>query len=480
MPFVTALVPEVDLAGGRVVIADRPGLVTPLRRGLSEPCASTTSRSSPTTSRRCGCRSPARPPTQGLVEVHVHDLRDLDPRPAPHRRRHAVRRRRRHGDEARAVGRGVRRARASTAPTRGRARRRPGAPFTQALARELADAASGWCSRAAATRASTSGCSTTPRPGPRCVEVSLGDYVLNGGEVAALAVTEAVVRLLPGLHGQRRVAGRGVPRGRAAGVPRLHPAGVLARPRRPAGAARPATTPRSRPGGADAGAAAYGASGGPTCCTPAGVGGVGDRARAPAATPARSSPCSGPAGCRRRWPTTPCDIPALHESLEDVWRGWTTGRPGWSAVAGRLVGAVRGRLEATPATRPGTSAGSWSPPTSRAAGWAGRCSRTSRRWRRPRRRRTCCSPAPAAPTTSGCTGRPATACARDLAGAAGRRDPDQAHADSLGRLTPPVADSSLGPVGRRTARRRTAGDPRRAPATGGARRRRPPATEPHT
>ena len=32
-------------------------------------------------------------------------------------------------------------------------------------------------------------------------EVSIGDYVLNGGEVAALAVTEAVVRLLPGFMG---------------------------------------------------------------------------------------------------------------------------------------------------------------------------------------------------------------------------------------------------------------------------------------
>ena len=30
MPFVTALVPEVDLAAGRIVVADRPGLVTPL------------------------------------------------------------------------------------------------------------------------------------------------------------------------------------------------------------------------------------------------------------------------------------------------------------------------------------------------------------------------------------------------------------------------------------------------------------------
>jgi tRNA (guanine37-N1)-methyltransferase len=32
-------------------------------------------------------------------------------------------------------------------------------------------------------------------------EVSLGDYVLNGGEVAALVVTEAVARLLPGFMG---------------------------------------------------------------------------------------------------------------------------------------------------------------------------------------------------------------------------------------------------------------------------------------
>ena len=30
VPFVTALVPEVDIAGGRLVVADRPGLLTPL------------------------------------------------------------------------------------------------------------------------------------------------------------------------------------------------------------------------------------------------------------------------------------------------------------------------------------------------------------------------------------------------------------------------------------------------------------------
>jgi len=32
-------------------------------------------------------------------------------------------------------------------------------------------------------------------------EISLGDYVLNGGEVAALAIIEATVRLLPGVLG---------------------------------------------------------------------------------------------------------------------------------------------------------------------------------------------------------------------------------------------------------------------------------------
>jgi tRNA (guanine37-N1)-methyltransferase len=35
----------------------------------------------------------------------------------------------------------------------------------------------------------------------RVSEISLGDYVLNGGEVAALAIIEAVARLLPGFVG---------------------------------------------------------------------------------------------------------------------------------------------------------------------------------------------------------------------------------------------------------------------------------------
>jgi len=35
----------------------------------------------------------------------------------------------------------------------------------------------------------------------RVEEISLGDFVLNGGEVAALAIVEAVVRLIPGFMG---------------------------------------------------------------------------------------------------------------------------------------------------------------------------------------------------------------------------------------------------------------------------------------
>jgi tRNA (guanine37-N1)-methyltransferase len=75
-----------------------------------------------------------------------------------------------------------------------------GAPLTQALARDLAtrerlviacgryEGIDARVLEHAAARA-------------ELIEVSLGDYVLNGGEVAALALVEAVVRLLPGFMG---------------------------------------------------------------------------------------------------------------------------------------------------------------------------------------------------------------------------------------------------------------------------------------
>ena len=75
-----------------------------------------------------------------------------------------------------------------------------GQPFTQALARELStrEHLVFACGRyegidqRVIEHAATLG---------EVREISLGDYVLNGGEVAALAVTEAVVRLLPGFMG---------------------------------------------------------------------------------------------------------------------------------------------------------------------------------------------------------------------------------------------------------------------------------------
>ena len=75
-----------------------------------------------------------------------------------------------------------------------------GVPFKQSTARELAGAKhlvfacgryEGIDQRVveyASTRA-------------KVVELSLGDYVLNGGEVAAVAIIEAVVRLVPGVIG---------------------------------------------------------------------------------------------------------------------------------------------------------------------------------------------------------------------------------------------------------------------------------------
>ena len=75
-----------------------------------------------------------------------------------------------------------------------------GVPFTQALARELAPEPrivfacgryEGIDARVAEHAAGRA----------RVLEVSLGDYVLNGGEVAAMAMIEAIGRLVPGVVG---------------------------------------------------------------------------------------------------------------------------------------------------------------------------------------------------------------------------------------------------------------------------------------
>ena len=75
-----------------------------------------------------------------------------------------------------------------------------GEPFTQALARELSTR-----ERLVFACGRYEGIDQRvldhARGRAEVREISIGDYVLNGGEVAALAITEAVVRLIPGFMG---------------------------------------------------------------------------------------------------------------------------------------------------------------------------------------------------------------------------------------------------------------------------------------
>ena len=124
-----------------------------------------------------------------------------------------------------------------------------GTPFTQALARELAarERLVFACGRYegidqrvlddAATRAEVR-------------EISLGDYVLNGGEVAALAITEAVVRLLPGFMGNAESLVEESHEDGLLEYPVYTKPAVLARARRARRCCCPATTRGSPPGAA--------------------------------------------------------------------------------------------------------------------------------------------------------------------------------------------------------------------------------------
>lgn len=75
-----------------------------------------------------------------------------------------------------------------------------GRPFTQALAEELAEAEQliFACGRYEGIDARVA---TDAARRMQVDEISIGDYVLNGGEAAALVIIEAVVRLLPGVIG---------------------------------------------------------------------------------------------------------------------------------------------------------------------------------------------------------------------------------------------------------------------------------------
>lgn len=71
-----------------------------------------------------------------------------------------------------------------------------GRPFNQAAARELAQKP-----RLLMLCGRYEGFDERIRQGFAWDEISIGDYVLSGGELAALVITDAVVRLLPGVLG---------------------------------------------------------------------------------------------------------------------------------------------------------------------------------------------------------------------------------------------------------------------------------------
>ncbi len=75
-------------------------------------------------------------------------------------------------------------------------------------------------------------------------ELSIGDYVLAGGELAALVVIEAVARLVPGVIGNDASVVDEIVLRRAARVPPLHPPGVVPRLGRSRGAAVGGPRPR--------------------------------------------------------------------------------------------------------------------------------------------------------------------------------------------------------------------------------------------
>ena len=155
-----------------------------------------------------------------------------------------------------------------------------GMPFTQSDAAPSPPAPAP-SSSPAATRASTSA-SSTPAA---CSEISIGDYVLSGGELPALVVLDACIRLLPGVMGTADSAIEESLHRRPAGIPALHPPRRLAGPRRaPSPALRPPRrgrrlAPRARPNAPPALAA-------PTCGR--GTPQPHTRRRLPAAPPRRN------------------------------------------------------------------------------------------------------------------------------------------------------------------------------------------------
>ncbi|GAA4103547.1 tRNA (guanine37-N1)-methyltransferase [Nocardioides kongjuensis] len=175
-------------------------------------------------------------------------------------------------------------------------------------------------------------------------EISLGDYVLNGGEVAALAITEAVVRLLPGFMGNAESL---VEESHAQGGLLEYP--VYTKPPLWRGHEVPAVL-RSGDHGKVAAwrheqAVRRTAERRPDLLAPSVLDDGTPIVRATPGDAGEILTLQRACWVQEAQANDTLDIPALQESFDDV-RGWLGEWDTWVVRrAGRLVGAVRGRLE---------------------------------------------------------------------------------------------------------------------------------------
>ncbi len=179
-------------------------------------------------------------------------------------------------------------------------------------------------------------------------EISIGDYVLNGGEVAALAILEAVVRLLPGFMGNPESLAE-----------ESHEDGLLEYPVY----TRPATwRGREVPGvllSGDHGAIAAWrhtesvrrtVARRPDLAHPAAQVGLGDGLDLEIRTATRADAgelftLTRACWLQELWANPGVTVPALEESFDDLVHSLDTWTTFVARAGGRLVGACRGRLD---------------------------------------------------------------------------------------------------------------------------------------